>query len=400
MEEQSLSQVQAMLRGYSEDNEKKNKKKTKEEIFAQYFKPKKEKEVFRILPVKPGKKFFYDVAYFHLVSINTSGGTKRDNVPIYCICKNEPKVPKKDKNGEIVRLENGDPIMVPQECPFCKKHQELISKQNPSVKFKKFEEMTDGEKKIKENNDKLFKEASKWEAKKHYIIRGIDRNAQLDGVKYWRIKHNFKQQGIMDKMLPILGEYVERNEADFMSPVDGTDLSISLSPSTWKGVNYMEVRAVSAIGKSPLHQDKYIMNKWLSDTTTWRDVFQPKTAPNITPKQYMEFLLEGNDPYYDEMSKKWRFPGSPKLEELANTKNINLAANGGNDEYASDLDEVTQSAPTINTIKTEDVKVTQDEGYSLVDNKKVNVEDSSVDEVLNSNDDDEPTDDPYDDLPF
>ncbi len=45
--------------------------------------------------------------------------------------------------------------------------------------------------------------ASQYRSRLFYIVRVIDRDNEQDGVKFWRFKHNYKNEGILDKILPI-----------------------------------------------------------------------------------------------------------------------------------------------------------------------------------------------------
>lgn len=335
---QDLSYLTNQFDDFRKENENKKKKKSKDEILAQYFNPRREREIFRILPVKRGKKF-YDEAYFHNVAIITTGG-KVEYKAVYCLARNEPKIHAKDSDGKLMYNDDGTPKMVLRRCPLCEKHKSIMSKQDTSIKYIKKEKMTAEQLQINENNKKIFADASKWEAKKYYIIKGIDRGAEKDGPKFWRFKHNFKKQGPMDKLMPVLNEYVRTQQADFMSPVNGTDLTIMmddvLAPN---GKPYKAVSTIITRGQSTLHNDEPTMRDWLSDTKTWRDVFQPKKAPVISEVEYLEMVAEGKNPYFDEHLKKWVFPGRPDLEEKANTRTMDLDEENEDVAMASDIDD-------------------------------------------------------------
>ena len=45
--------------------------------------------------------------------------------------------------------------------------------------------------------------AKQYKARKFYIVKVIDKDAPEDGVKFWRFKHNYKNEGILDKIIPI-----------------------------------------------------------------------------------------------------------------------------------------------------------------------------------------------------
>ena len=294
--------------------------------------------------------------------------------------------------------------MVPAPCPLCAKHKSWIVKQDPSLKGIKKEDMNDTQLKIKAKNDEIYKEAVKWEAKKFYIIKGIDKGMEKDGVKFWRFKHNYRNQGTLDKLLPVLEDYMTNNKADFSDPVNGTDLNIIMADSEFNGHTYKSISAITAKGKSLLHQDPHVMEAWNNDETTWRDVFLPKKAPNITPYQYLEMVANGTSPYWDDIdqsNKHWVFPGNPDLEAKANTRTQNLDREDENFEQASDLE--TQPLPrvTIDNITPDNVGSFNDDASDL--GKETLQSNSNVNNNTDNNtdnDDDVDDYDNYDDLPF
>jgi hypothetical protein len=114
-----LSQLKAMFSDY-QNKQKQTKRKTSEEILAKYFVPRKNKEIFRILPPKAGRKHIEE-AYFHVIPTIGSGGKKKHGTVVYCPAHNDPKVKKMDKNGNVVLDSNGAPMMIPAPCPLCDK---------------------------------------------------------------------------------------------------------------------------------------------------------------------------------------------------------------------------------------------------------------------------------------
>lgn len=363
----NLADLRKMFNDYS-NKQKQNKRKTSEEILAKYFVPRKNKELFRILPPKAGKKHIEE-AFFHVITTVGSGGKKKHGTVVYCPAHNDPKVQKLDATGKPVFDANGQPIMIPAPCPLCAKAKKILSTQNPALKGKKKENLNPDELKIFEQNKAIFTEANKWEAKKFYIVRGIDKGVEKDGVKFWRFKHNFKNQGTLDKLLPILQEYMDLNQADFSDPINGTDLSITMADSEFNGHVYKQISAISFRGKSPLSADQISMQTWLEDNISWRDVFLAKKAPGITPYEWLEMAATGNNPYWDDSdanNKHWVFPGRPDLEEAANTRNRNLDADADEEmEMASDLVDDEYPRVTISNITPEKVAPYQESAVNV-----------------------------------
>ena len=411
MENQNVNQTNAQggdlsdLKKMFSDYQKKQtqtRRKTSEEILAKYFVPRKTKETFRILPPKSGKKHIEE-AFFHVVITNISGGKKKHGTVIYCPAHNDPKVKKLDVNGKPILDTNGASIMIPSPCPLCVKAKKLLAQQDPSLKGVKKENMNDMQKKIYEKNKEIFIEANKWEAKKFYIVRGIDKGAEKDGVKFWRFKHNFRNQGTLDKILPILEEYMTVHQADFADAKNGTDLNITMADTEFNGHVYKTISAISFRGKSPLHADPILMRQWLDDDIIWRDVFLPKKAPNITPYEFLDMVVKGTNPYWDDTdsnNKHWVFPGRPDLEELANTRTRNLDADGEEEfEQASDLTDEEYPSVNITNITKENVGTYKEDAMNL--GQEALNEDSNETAPVDANEtQDAPSSNEYDDLPF
>lgn len=356
---QELEEIKKMFSDYQK-KENSNKRKTSEEILAKFFVPRKTKETFRILPRKENTKYVLpgiEEAHFHVLPTNGQGGKLKRGTIIYCQAHNDPKVPKM-VNGEPALDPNGRQIMVAPNCPACNKYCELINKQDRTLKGIKKEQMTPAQLKIKEKNDAIYKEAIGWQAKKFYIARGIDQGKISDGVKFWRFKYNFKQNGAFDKLYPILSDYATQYKTSWTNPVNGCDLNITSADSEFNGFVYKQITAIST-KQTPLHHDPMVAEQWLEDDITWRDVFLPKKAPHITPEQYLELVVEGNSPYWDDSdpsNKHWVFPNHPDLELAANTRTFAEDANN-EDTNDDDDDYLENNSPSISNINASNVNM-------------------------------------------
>ena len=379
-------------------NQTKSKRKSKEDVLAKYFVPRKTKEVFRILPYKTAK-FHVDV-FFHVVSTNIAGGKKKHGTVIYCPAHNDPRV-QKVVNGVPQVDGNGKPLLIPAPCPLCDRAKKLLAKQDPSLKGIKKDDMNTKQLEINESNKKIFAEASKWEAKKFYIVRGIDKGHESDGVKFWRFKHNFKNQGTLDSLYPILDEFITINGVSFADAQNGTDLSITMADTDFNGHPYKTISAISARGKSPLSTDPIVAKQWLEDDITWRDVFKPKQAPGMPPFEFLESVANGTNPYWEDTdgnNKHWVFPGRPDLEQAANTRKQNLDGDENeNFEYASDIEDGQRvtisnvSASTVGTpVKEDAVEMTASTNTAVEEDEDL-VGDADVENAPSGD---------YEDLPF
>ena len=138
----------------------------------------------------------------------------------------------------------------------------------------------------KEEDKKL---ASNYLARKFYIVKVIDRDNEEDGVKFWRFKSNYKNEGIYDKIIPIY-----RNKGDIADPEKGRDLILELTKAkTPKGAYYTVIQTVMYDDAAPVHEDKDLAESWINDELTWEDVYSKK------PVEYLEAIARGETPKWN-----------------------------------------------------------------------------------------------------
>ena len=131
--------------------------------------------------------------------------------------------------------------------------------------------------------------AKQYKSRKFYIVKVIDRDHEEDGVKFWRFKHNYKNEGILDKIIPIW-----RNKGDITDPEKGRDLIIELTKQkTPKGAAYTTVSTIMYDDPQAIHEDKETMESWINDELTWHDVYSKK------PVEYLEAIARGEVPRWD-----------------------------------------------------------------------------------------------------
>jgi len=138
----------------------------------------------------------------------------------------------------------------------------------------------------KESDKELAKQ---YKARKFYIVKVIDRDNEQDGVKFWRFKHNYKQEGILDKVIPIW-----KAKGDITDPTTGRDLILELTKAkTPKGAFYTVIQTVMYDDPSPISKDEDQLTEWVSDEMTWEDVYSKK------PVEYLEAIARGETPRWD-----------------------------------------------------------------------------------------------------
>jgi len=131
--------------------------------------------------------------------------------------------------------------------------------------------------------------AKQYKARKFYIVKVIDRDNEQDGVKFWRFKHNYKQEGILDKIIPIW-----KAKGDITDPDNGRDLILELTKAkTGKGATYTVIQTVMYDDPCAISQDADQMSEWVADPMTWEDVYSKK------PVEYLEAIARGETPRWD-----------------------------------------------------------------------------------------------------
>lgn len=165
--------------------------------------------------------------------------------------------------------------------------------------------------------------ASNYRSRKFYVVKVIDRDNEADGVKFWRFKHNAKQEGILDKIFPIFSK-----KGDITSPETGRDLTLFLTlTKSGTGKEYTAINSIMPEDSTPLNVDADLANLWLNDELTWSDVYAKK------PEEYLDMVARGEVPRWDSDSKKW-VSDSKSEEIIGAAKPTTVIADPQEDEEA------------------------------------------------------------------
>jgi hypothetical protein len=177
----------------------------------------------------------------------------------------------------------------------------------------------------KESDKKL---ADQYRSRKFYVVKVIDRDHPEDGVKFWRFKHNYKQDGILDKIIPIW-----RNKGDITDPEKGRDLVIELSKSkTPAGKEYTSISTIMYDDPAPVHEDKAQANVWINDEMTWLDVYSKK------PVDYLEAIARGETPKWDTEKGGYVYSNNDELTtSIGGSKTTKIVDPQLNDEADGEL---------------------------------------------------------------
>ena len=241
-----------------------------EQDFSKYFAVRLEDGVndgestIRIMPPKSGVHPVnkegdtpFDEGHWHSIKV---GGKWRK---IYC---------RKHNDGE--------------HCPLCEMSDEL---------FKSWKET---------GNDTDKDLAKQYSARKFYLTRIINRDKEEDGVKFWRFPHNYKGEGILDKIIPIFTK-----KGDVTDPREGRDINIIMGRDN-KG--YTKVTSIMSEDPDVLTDPKSTKAKeWMSDETSWKDVYRAQ------PTDYVQLIADGETPVWDKNLEKFIAKGDESESETS-----------------------------------------------------------------------------------
>jgi hypothetical protein len=164
-------------------------------------------------------------------------------------------------------------------CPFCESRELLLN--------------TGSE------NDK--KEAKNYSPRKYYIIKLIERGREEDGVKFWRITHSYKNDGIFDKIMAAQTTVAH----DISDPETGRDIIISIGKNH-EG-NSIVQSVTYPLESTKLSDNSEKFNEWVSDERTWQSVY------SIKPYDYLKLIVRGKTPRWDKI--KNCYVDSKEIEE-------------------------------------------------------------------------------------
>ena len=268
----SNTTLESILSQYEKNSDGGKKPKvSNEERLKKYFTEKLQKGVnnstkrFRILPGKEGKSPFGEI-YLHEREV----ASKYEK--IYCNKLNDAEL-----------------------CPLCEAEEAL---------------KMDGSKKAKDM-------AKEYTPRKYYVVKGIDRDNEDHGVKFWRYKHKYTGDGVQDKLMPIF-----KLKGDITDAREGRDIIITTNRND-KG--WSVVSSIMGDDVSLLTSDKDNADEWFNNEETFRDVYAKKSP------EWLDIVAKNMTPIWDsELSKYVAEEEKEETETASLEEEINLLKNDGN----------------------------------------------------------------------
>lgn len=158
--------------------------------------------------------------------------------------------------------------------------------------------------------------SKKYRTNEFFILRGIDRDNEGDGVKFWRIKKNFKKQGVGDKINDLIKLYKTHNKDFSLDDVNnGYDLFVNVGLDD-KGNSV--VTSIMVMQPSKLFTNDNLIEAVLTDKTTWKEIFTPKS------NEHLKDVVAGKAKYWDDVQKKYVTPNSVETEAQTSDPNASL----------------------------------------------------------------------------
>jgi hypothetical protein len=166
-----------------------------------------------------------------------------------------------------------------EDCPFCEARDLLLA--------------------TKQEKDKEL--AKDYSTRKMYIVKLIDRDAEEEGVKFWRFNHDYRKTGILDKIFGVLQVAKDITDVNI-----GRDLQIQIGRDQ---NNKPVVQSIVGFDASPLSTDAAKVAEWTTDTKVWQDVY------SVKPYAYLEIIVKGGVPAWDKELNKFVDKATTAIKE-------------------------------------------------------------------------------------
>lgn len=155
-------------------------------------------------------------------------------------------------------------------CPFCEAREALLATGDA------------GDKEL----------AKKYNSKKMYIAKIIDRHNEEEGVKFWRFNHDFRKEGVFDKIHGVVAG-LKKNK-NITSPTEGRDLTIMINRNQ---TGLPIISTIVAQDSDVLSANAELSAEWLADERTWEDVY------SVRNYDYLAIIVRGYTPIWDKEAK-------------------------------------------------------------------------------------------------
>jgi hypothetical protein len=183
---------------------------------------------------------------------------------------------------------------------------------DPGKNEKKPSPLTDVYNVLKNSNDPADKAlARNYYPRLFYVIKGIERGKEHEGVKFWRFPHSNRGDGHFDSITPLFKRY-----GDISDPETGRDMVLTLKKvkNSYGSGEYTTIQSILADDPSPLSTDSALKEQWLADPMTWEDVYKKYEA------DYLLIVAQGDVPTWSESDNKWIAKPSGENDESSGTQ--------------------------------------------------------------------------------
>lgn len=206
-----------------------------------------------------------------------------------------------------------------EACPFCEAREALLA--------------------TGKDSDKEL--AKKYNARKMYVVKVIDREHEDEGVKFWRFNHDYRKEGIYDKIIGVLNAI----KKDVTNAENGRDLLLTINRNM---NNIPVVSAVASLDPSALSEDQETKDLWISDARTWEDVYSVRTY------DYLEIIVRGGIPVWDKEEKRFVDKAALTSENADATLEAELTMGVENIKASLQVAETVETTTVASTDEEED----------------------------------------------
>lgn len=257
----------------------------------------------RLLPIDKDSNVAFKEAHMHTIMLNEA------QVKAFT-----PANGKVSKWKSYICLEKEDDVdhsVYGKKCPFCELQRDAYNKKVEAEK----DAIANGINPKEDVDVQRYQTISlSNKANEVGICRCIERGAEADGPKFWKMPKDAIAQIktiARDRKLESIGEAKEDNNGvlpDDFEPVNiydlytGHDLKITIKrkyDKNNKPTDKTEVTVTDFVKPRPLSTSEEQIDAWIDDEKKWTDVFVVKDY------DYLSIIAEGEVPFFDKEQHKW-----------------------------------------------------------------------------------------------
>lgn len=137
-----------------------------------------------------------------------------------------------------------------------------------------------------------------YRPKPFWIVRGIQRGKEEEGVKFWRFS-DVTKNSVFDKIYPLFKKY-----GDITDPDKGMDITITVTKDSNNNHNIATILPEPA---SKISDDAELQAALIADPITWKSIMRKEKEVTV---EFLTSVALGKVPYWDDSKKTMVTPGA------------------------------------------------------------------------------------------